>query len=68
MGRRVVALYAGTQTPLAPKSVTALLEHLQWIAGPKPVEPCELDIAQTSLETGFLFRLETIGAVGGLAD
>ncbi len=65
-GSSVIALYAGTQTPLAPKSVTALLEHLQWITGPKPIDKNELAIAQTSLETGFLFRLETIGAVGGL--
>jgi len=66
-GESVVALYAGTQTPLAPKSVTALLEHLAWISGPKPVDAGELAIAKTSLETGFLFRLETIGAVGALA-
>ncbi len=67
-GASVVALYAGTQTPLAPKSVIALLEHLDWISGPKqPIDANELAIAKTSLETGFLFRLETIGAVGALA-
>lgn len=66
-GKSVVALYAGTQTPLAPKSVTALLEHMTWISAGKPVDSSELGIAKTSLETGFLFRLETIGAVGGLA-
>lgn len=66
-GPSVLALYAGTQTPLAPKSVAALLEHLQWISSSKPIDNGELTIARTSLETGFLFRLETIGAVGGLA-
>jgi len=66
-GSSVIALYAGTQTPLAPKSVTALLENLAWISGTKPIDNGELTIARTSLETGFLFRLETIGAVGGLA-
>ncbi len=66
-GSSVVALYAGTQTALAPKSVTALLEHLEWISKSKPIDAGELAIAKTSIETGFLFRLETIGAVGGLA-
>jgi zinc protease len=66
LGPSVVALYAGTQTALAPKSVTALLEHLEWVSKAKPIDESELSIAKTSLETGFLFRLETIGAVGGL--
>ncbi len=65
-GPAVVALYAGTQTPLAPRSVTALFENLQWISGDKPIDGAELSIAKSSLETGFLFRLETIGAVAGL--
>lgn len=65
-GPAVLALYAGTQTPQAPKSVTALLENLQWISGGQPIEGDELAIAKSSLETGFLFRLETIGAVAGL--
>ncbi|MBL8716186.1 MAG: insulinase family protein [Myxococcales bacterium] len=63
----LVALYAGTQTALAGKSVDALLEHLRWISKDKPVTQEEFDIARTSLETAFLYRLETIGAVGGLA-
>jgi len=66
-GASVVALYAGTQTPLAPKSAQALLEHLTGIQGSQPVDPSELAIAQTSLETGFVFRLETLGAVAGVA-
>jgi zinc protease len=66
-GKSVLALYAGTQTPLAPKSVAALLEHLDWISASRPIDTGELSIARTSLETGFLFRLETIGAVGSLA-
>lgn len=66
-GPSVIALYAGTQTPLAPKSVGALIEHLDWISASRPVDNGELAIARTSMETGFLFRLETIGAVGGLA-
>lgn len=66
-GASVVALYAGTQTPLAPKSANALLTHLQDIAAGRPVDAGELAIAQTSLETGFVFRLETLGAVAGVA-
>lgn len=63
----LVALYAGTQTALAGQSVDALLEHLRWISKDKPVTSEEFAIAKTSLETGFLYRLETIGAVAGLA-
>lgn len=66
-GASVVALYAGTQTPLAPRSAQALLDHLSGISGAQPVEQGELAIAQTSLETGFVFRLETLGAVAGVA-
>lgn len=66
-GPSVVALFAGTQTPLAAKSVAALIEHLDGVSGAHPIEEPELAIARTSLETGFLFRLETIGAVAGLA-
>ncbi|MBI2392484.1 MAG: insulinase family protein [Deltaproteobacteria bacterium] len=66
-GPSVVALYAGTQTPLAPKSAAALLEHLAGIRAAHPIEDGELAIARTSLETGFLFRLETLGAVAGVA-
>lgn len=66
-GPSVLALYAGTQTAMAGKSVEALMEHLGWFSASKPIDQTELDIAKTSLETGFLFRLETIGAVAGLA-
>ena len=66
-GPSLVALSAGTQTLQAPQSVVALLENLSWIAGPQPVSPEELDIAKISLETNFVYRLETIGSVAALA-
>jgi len=66
-GPSLISLFAGTKTPSAPQSVQALLEHLQWISADKPVTNEELAIAKTSLETGFVFRLETIGSVAGLA-
>ncbi len=66
-GPALLALYAGTQTPLAPKSVVALLENLDWITGSKPVTAEELAITKTSLETGFVYRLETIGQVASMA-
>ncbi len=66
-GDSLVSLYAGTQTPLAPRSVEALLEHMRWIAKDKPITEEELAIARTSLESSFLYRLETIGAVAGLS-
>src|SRR5439155_1935962 len=66
-GPSLVAAYAGTQTSKAPRSVVALLENLDWITSTKPVTAEELDIAKTSLETGFVYRLETIGGVASLA-
>jgi zinc protease len=66
-GPSLLALYAGTQTAQAPQSVVALLENLSWISGSQPVSPEELDIAKISLETNFVYRLETIGSVAALA-
>ena len=66
-GPSMVMLYAGTQTPSAPQSVVALLENLGWIAGDKPIGEDELGIARVSLETSFVYRLETIGQVAALA-
>jgi zinc protease len=66
-GPSLLALYAGTQTAQAPQSVVALLENLSWIAGSQPVSAEELDIAKISLETNFVYRLETMGSVAALA-
>ena len=66
-GPSLLALYAGTQTAQAPQSVVALLENLSWISGTQPVTAEELAIAKVSLETNFVYRLETIGSVAALA-
>lgn len=66
-GPSFIALYAGTQTPQAPKSVVALLENLAWVSGEHPITAEELASAKVSLETAFVYRLETIGSVAGLA-
>ncbi|GAC1569813.1 MAG: pitrilysin family protein [Polyangiales bacterium] len=66
-GPSLVSLYAGTQSPLAPKSVSALLENLHALSVENPISNDEFAIAKTSLETSFVFRLETIGSVASLA-
>lgn len=66
-GPTPVVAYAGTQSGMVAQSITALLENLRWIAGERPVREEELAIARQSLETGFVYRLETIGSVASLA-
>jgi zinc protease len=66
-GPTPVIAYAGTQAGGVADSVAALLENLRWIAGERPVREDELAIARQALETGFVYRLETIGSVASLA-
>jgi predicted Zn-dependent peptidase len=66
-GETLFSLYAGTQTDKAPNSLDALLENWKAFTSKKPSDASELQIAQKSLETSFLFRLETVGAIANLA-
>jgi predicted Zn-dependent peptidase len=66
-GDTLFSLYAGTQTEKAPNSLNALLENWKQFTSKKPTDASELQIAQKSLETSFLFRLETVGSIANLA-
>lgn len=66
-GPMPVIAYAGTQSAMVRQSIDGLLENLRWIAGERPISEGELAIARQSLETGFVYRLETIGSVASLA-
>ncbi len=66
-GPMPVIAYAGTQHAMVRQSIDGLLENLRWISGERPITEGELAIARQSLETGFVYRLETIGSVASLA-